>query len=173
MQCPRCQHDNPAAGQKFCGECGVPLRRSISPGVVETDVEVMMTRRRLAVLTVLVGIFWSVAPGTAWAGCLEILGFLSGKAVDVVCFESPDLTTTNVLAAPLGPTTPPDNSLPGLPLFAFTPRTDRGVISPNPPDRTPITKSVPGLQVQGRFADDPTGEARDGLRDWGPIRRVG
>ena len=24
MQCPRCQHDNPA-GQKFCGECGGPL----------------------------------------------------------------------------------------------------------------------------------------------------
>ncbi len=123
-----------------------------------------MTRRRLAVLTALVGIFWSVAPGTAWAGCPEILGFLSGQAVDVVCFESPDLTTTNVLAAPLGPTTPPDNSLPGLPLFAFTPRTDRGVISPNPPDRTPIIKSVPGLQVQGRFADDPTGEARFVLR---------
>jgi len=24
MNCPRCQHDNPA-GQKFCGECGAPL----------------------------------------------------------------------------------------------------------------------------------------------------
>jgi hypothetical protein len=139
------------------------------PAIAETDVEVIMTRRRLEVLTALVGILWNVAPDTAWAGCPEIQGFLSGKAVDVVCFESPDLTTTNELVAPLGPTTPPDNSLPGLPLFAFTPRTDRGVISPNPPDRTPITKSVPGLQVQGRLADDPTGEARFVLRlplDW-------
>src|SRR6266478_9546983 len=24
MQCPRCQHENPA-GQKFCGECGARL----------------------------------------------------------------------------------------------------------------------------------------------------
>ena len=24
MQCPRCQHENPA-GMKFCGQCGVPL----------------------------------------------------------------------------------------------------------------------------------------------------
>jgi hypothetical protein len=25
MQCPWCQHDNPA-GQKFCGECAAPFR---------------------------------------------------------------------------------------------------------------------------------------------------
>jgi two-component system NtrC family sensor kinase len=25
MQCPRCQHENPA-GQKYCGECGTPLQ---------------------------------------------------------------------------------------------------------------------------------------------------
>jgi len=123
-----------------------------------------MTRRSFVRLTSLVGVFWSVAPGTALAGCPEILGFLNGKVVDVVCFESPDLTTTNVMGAPLGPTTPPDNSLSGLPLFAFTPQTDRAVISPNPPDRTPILKPVPGVQVQGRLADDPTGEARVLLR---------
>jgi len=123
-----------------------------------------MTRRTFALLTALVGVFWSVAPGPALAGCPEILGFLNGKVVDVVCFESPDLTTTHVMAAPLGPTTPPDNSLAGLPLFAFTPQTDRGVISPNPPDRTPILKPVPGVQVQGRLVDDSTGEARVLLR---------
>jgi hypothetical protein len=27
MQCPRCQHENPA-GQTFCGDCGTPLTRS-------------------------------------------------------------------------------------------------------------------------------------------------
>ena len=134
------------------------------PPIAEQTWEVIMTRRSFVVLTALVGIFWSVAPGTALAGCPEILAFLSGKAVEVVCFESPDLTTTNVMAAPFGPTTPPDNSLPGLPPFAFTPQTDRGVISPNPPDRTPIIKPVPGLQVQGRLVDDSAGEARFLLR---------
>jgi hypothetical protein len=57
-------------------------------------------------------------------------------------------------------TTPADNSLPGLPAFAFTPQTDRSVISPSPPNRTPITKQVPGIQLDARIADDPAGEAR-------------
>jgi len=95
--------------------------------------------------------------------------FLAGQAADVVCFESPDLTTKNTTPPPTGPTTPANNSLPGLPAFAFTPITDRAVISPDPPNTTPITKAVPGIQVQGRFADDPTGEARFLLRlpsDW-------
>jgi hypothetical protein len=108
-------------------------------------------------------------PIAAHAGCPEILDFLAGKAADVVCFDSPDLTTTNTLAPPTGPTTPANNSIPGLPAFAFTPQTDRDVISPAPPDRTPISKVVPGIQVQGRFADDATGEARFLLRlpsDW-------
>jgi len=123
-----------------------------------------MTRRRLVVLVTLLGMVWIALPGAAWAGCPEILSFLAAKAVDVVCFESPDLTTANVLPPPLGPTTPPNNSLAGLPPFAFTPQTDSAVISPNPPDRTPITGPVPGLQVQGRLADDSTGEARFLLR---------
>ncbi len=123
-----------------------------------------MARKRFAIITAVLCIVGSVGPRTVWAGCPEVLGSLSGRAVDVVCFESPDLTTANVLTPPSGPTTPADNALPGLPLFAFTPQTDRGVISPNPPDRTPITTSVPGLQVQGRFADDPTGQARFLLR---------
>jgi hypothetical protein len=37
---------------------------------------------------------------------------------------------------------------------------DREVISPSPPNRTPITKPVPGIQLDARISDDPTGEAR-------------
>ncbi len=109
------------------------------------------------------------APAPAAGRCPEVLAALEGQILDAVCFESPDLTTNNALPPPAGPTTPANNSLPGWPLFAFTPTTDRGVISPDPPDRTPITKAVPGIQVQGRVADDPTGEARFLLRlpdDW-------
>jgi hypothetical protein len=116
-----------------------------------------MTRRRLVVLVTLLGLVW-FAPVAAWAGCPEILSFLAGKAVDVVCFDSNDLTTNNAQ------TTPPNNSLPGLPPFAFTPQTDRGVISPNPPDRTPIAGPVPGIQVEGYLVNDPAGEARFLLR---------
>src|SRR5207302_9275957 len=42
-------------------------------------------------------------------------------------------------------------------------------IAPDPPNRTRITKAVPGIQLNGRFADDPTNEARFLLRlpdDW-------
>lgn len=128
-----------------------------------------MSRRMALGLTGLLGIMVLFIPVQGQAGCPEILDFLVSKAADVVCFESPDLTTTNVLAPPNGPTTPANNSLPGFPPFAFTPQTDRNVISPDSPDRTPITKVVPGIQVQGRFADDLTGEARFLLRlpdDW-------
>src|SRR6266508_6861109 len=118
----------------------------------------MMTRRLLVVLVTLLGMVWIVAPVTASAGCPEILSSLAGKAVDVVCFDSADLTTNNPQ------TTPPNNFLPGLPLFAFTPETDRAVISPNSPDRTPILGPVPGIQVQGYLAGDPAGEARFLLR---------
>ena len=92
-----------------------------------------------------------------------MLAALGNKVVDVKCFKSTDLTTNNPL------TTPADNSIPGLPPGAFTPTTDRTVISPDPPNRTRITKAVPGIQLNGRFADDPTNEARFLLRlpdDW-------
>ena len=95
--------------------------------------------------------------------CADVLKALSRDLADATCFASTDLTTANEQ------TTPPDNSLPGLPPFAFTPRTDRSVISPNAPHRTAITKAVPGLQVQARIASDPTGQARFLLRlpgDW-------
>ena len=95
--------------------------------------------------------------------CADVLRALSRHLADATCFVSADLTTNNPL------TTPPDNSIPGLPALAFTPTTDRTVISPNPPHRTAITKAVPGLQIQARIASDPTGQARFLLRlpeDW-------
>ena len=95
--------------------------------------------------------------------CADVLKALSRDLVDATCFVSTDLTTANAQTTPL------DNSIPTLPPFAFTPQTDRGVISPNAPDRTPITKAVPGLQIQARIAGDPTNQARFLLRlpnDW-------
>jgi hypothetical protein len=95
--------------------------------------------------------------------CEQIEASLGASIADPVCFESADLTTNNVA------TTPPNNTIAGLPAGAWTPVTDRGVISPNPPNRTPITKAVPGIQLEARFADDPTGEARFLIRlpdDW-------
>jgi hypothetical protein len=94
---------------------------------------------------------------TAATRCERLLGRLAHqimKAADTSCFESSDLTTANPN------TTPADNSLAGLPAGAFTPTTGRSVISPNPPNRTPITKAVPGVQLDARIANDPAGEAR-------------
>jgi 3HB-oligomer hydrolase (3HBOH) len=102
-------------------------------------------------------------PRAAHADCAAVLAALGDRVVDASCVDSPDLTTANPA------TTPPDNSIAGLPTGAFTPTTDRNVISPDVPDRTPITRAVPGIQVRGRFADDPTGQARFLLRlptDW-------
>jgi len=102
-------------------------------------------------------------PLSAGAGCNELLHAFGNQLVDATCFASTDLTTSNPA------TTPANNSIAGLPSGAFTPNTDRNVISPNPPDRTPITKAVPGIQLDARFADDPTGEARFLIRlpdDW-------
>ena len=95
--------------------------------------------------------------------CADVLNALRRDLVDATCFVSADLTTNNEQ------TTPPNNSLPGLPPFAFTPRTDRDVISPSAAKRAPITKAVPGLQIQARIASDPLGQARFLLRlpnDW-------
>jgi hypothetical protein len=86
--------------------------------------------------------------------CDRLLARLAPQVTDANCFESTDLTTNNPL------TTPADNSLPGLPAFAFTPQTDRAVISPSAPNHTAITKAVPGVQLDAPIADDPAGEAR-------------
>jgi hypothetical protein len=101
--------------------------------------------------------------------CADVLKALSNELADATCFVSTDLTTKNLL------TTPENDSIPGLPTLAFTPRTDRDTISPrgdptnqNRPN-TPITKAVPGLQVQARIRSDPLGQARFLLRlpeDW-------
>ncbi len=104
-------------------------------------------------------------PFSARAGvhCADVLKVLGSRLADVTCFQSTDLTTNNPL------TTPADNSLPGVPARAFTPITDRGVIAPSAGKRTPITKTVPGLQLDARIASDPAGQARFLLRlpdDW-------
>ena len=95
--------------------------------------------------------------------CADVLKVLGSQLADVTCFQSTDLTTNNPL------TTLADNSLPGVPARAFTPITDRGVIAPSAGKRTPITKAVPGLQLDARIASDPAGQARFLLRlpdDW-------
>lgn len=118
-------------------------------------------RARLFTIGVMITMLLPIA-GQAQTGCQAILKALGTTATGVTCIVSPDLTTNNPA------TTPPNNSLAGWPAFAYTPITDRGVISPatNP---TTITKAVPGIQVEGYFADDPTHEARFLLRfpdDW-------
>jgi hypothetical protein len=93
--------------------------------------------------------------------CADVLRAIGSELADVNCVSSTDLTTTNPS------TTPPNNSIAGLPAFAFTPQTDRLVISPAVP--TAITKVVPGIQLNARIASDPTGQARFLLRlpaDW-------
>ena len=92
-----------------------------------------------------------------------MLKVLGSSLADVTCSASDDLTTNNPL------TTPGNNTLPGVPAFAFTPITDRSVIAPSAGKRTPITKVVPGLQLDARIASDPQGQARFLLRlpnDW-------
>jgi len=113
---------------------------------------------RFAVLLLL------LLPFSARAGvtCADVLKALGSRLADPTCFQSTDLTTHNPL------TTPADNSL-GLAPGAFTPTTDRSVIAPIAGKRTPITKAVPGLQLNARIASDLTGQARFLLRlpnDW-------
>lgn len=91
-------------------------------------------------------------------GCRELEARFAGVLADIECFESEDLTTANPN------TTPPNNPLAGLPPFALTPVTDRGVIAPVLADQTPLTRAVPGFQLQARVVDDPGGEARFLLR---------
>jgi 3HB-oligomer hydrolase (3HBOH)/Tannase and feruloyl esterase len=102
-------------------------------------------------------------PAAAAVTCADLQKAFGASLADVSCFASSDLTTNNPQ------TTPGDNSLPGLPAFAFTPTTDRSVIAPSAGKRTPITKAVPGVQLNARIASDPQGQARFLLRlpnDW-------
>src|SRR5205809_2671856 len=98
-------------------------------------------------------------PFSARAGvtCADVLKVLGNQLADPTCFQSTDLTTAN-------PSTTPANTSP-----AFTPITDRDVIAPVAGKRTPITKTVPGVQLNARIASDPSGQARFLLRlpdDW-------
>jgi hypothetical protein len=110
-----------------------------------------------ATLWLLVSMSAAAATGSA-PTCDEVLKQIGNDLADVHCFASPDLTTNGAQ------TTPANNSIPGLPALAFTPTTDRTVIAPSAAKRPPITKVVPGLQIQARIASDPTGQARFLLR---------
>jgi hypothetical protein len=78
--------------------------------------------RRLLLAAIL--LLAAAAPARA-DRCDVLVAALAGRVtVDPGgCFESGDLTTANPA------TTPADNSIAALPPFAFTPRTDRGVIA--------------------------------------------
>jgi hypothetical protein len=107
--------------------------------------------------------FVTLTQAQAATRCDRVLSLLSTRLADATCFESNDLTTANPA------TTPANDSLPGLPPFAFTPQTDRSVIAPPAGFRTPITKAVPGIQIGARIADDRFGQARILIRlpnDW-------
>jgi hypothetical protein len=119
-----------------------------------------LTRLAAVVSAALLGL---PLPASAAPSCAEVLARLSDRLADATCVESADLTTN-------GPaTTPANNSIAGLPAGAFTPLTDRSVIAPSAAFRPPPARAVPGLQIQARFADDPTGQGRFLLRlpnDW-------
>jgi hypothetical protein len=112
------------------------------------------------------------ARAAAETRCEHILKAFGDRLIQPVCFESEDLTTANERPGQL--TTPPDNTLKDqkgvlLPTGAWTPRTDRTVIAPDAANKTPITKAVPGLQIQAWIASDTQGQARFLLRlpnDW-------
>lgn len=111
------------------------------------------------------GVLAALVPLVASAGskCDELLRRLGDRLADATCVESADLTTSNPA------TTPANNSIATLPAGAFTPQTDRTVIAPDAANRTPITKAVPGVQINARIAGDPAGQARFLLRlpdDW-------
>src|SRR5258708_13158039 len=73
--------------------------------------------------------------------CAQTLGGLGKSAANPACTASTDLTTANPQ------TTPADNSIPGLPPGASTPRADAlQTPRPPPPGPSPITTPHPRLQ---------------------------
>jgi hypothetical protein len=118
---------------------------------------------RGAAALVLVFGFAVTAAAAPQTRCERILQKLGDRLADATCVESLDLTTNNPS------TTPANNSIPTLPAFAFTPQTDRATIAPDALNKTPITKTVPGVQINARIGSDPLGQARFLLRlpnDW-------
>ena len=91
----------------------------------------------LAVLVLLVPLSASASR------CDAVLAAFGKQLVDATCYEKGDLTT-NGDSTDVYPTTPPDNSIAGLPTFAFRPRNDRAVLVNPPNDITPITTAVAG-----------------------------
>ena len=91
------------------------------------------------------------ASAGATTRCDQVLKKIGKDLADVTCFESTDLTTNN----------PHDdaanNSIAGLPAFAFTPQTDRGVIAPSAAKRPPITKVGAGRADPGAHRLRPDG----------------
>lgn len=130
-----------------------------------------MQRRALKRLSAVLAL--APFPLAAHAECPAALDqFLANVAAPgYVCFHSDDLRTNNTVTTPANNSistfadgTPlPGVSVLGLPanFGSFTPITDRGVISNGP---TPTAGAVPGIQVEGWFADDPTKQARFVLR---------
>jgi len=122
-----------------------------------------MYRSRAFLLNIVTLTVFASGNSSAATRCDRLLERLNTRLADATCLESADLTTANPA------TTPANNSLPGLPPFAFTPQTDREVIALPAGFRTPIAKAVPGMQIQARISGDPLGQARVLVRlpdDW-------
>jgi predicted esterase len=122
-----------------------------------------MTTSHFRLAPVLALACFAPAAASASTACDRLLARFGSALADATCVDSTDLTTTNAA------TTPANNSIAGLPAFAFTPQTDRATIAPSVAKRPPVTKVVPGIQLQARIASDPTGQARLLLRlpaDW-------
>jgi len=137
-----------------------------------------MRKGSTLILAILLVFVVSALPRPAAAGCPEVLAFLANKgvAINPTCAHVDDLRSPASLTTTVGdpPVVPPDNSITtfadGTPLpgstvvgsaYSFTPVTDLEKISIGP---TPTATAVPGIQVDGWFADDPSGEARFLLR---------
>ena len=92
----------------------------------------MLKTLRFAVLP----LFLLPFPASAAPTCDEVLKALGGSLADASCFASADLTTANAQ------TTPADNSIPGLPIGAFTP--SRASCAARIMKSAPRVKSWPG-----------------------------
>jgi len=138
-----------------------------------------MRTRTILCSTIVLALILCALPGKSYGDCATLQHFLSANAIDFTCVDSDNLLTGNPATTPANNTgpdgTPFTKFADGTPLpaplvilppdpagaFAFTPITDRGVISNDTPSNLP---AVPGVQVDGYLRDDPAGEARFLLR---------
>src|SRR5512145_660396 len=117
-----------------------------------------MRRNAIHAAAAVAALAWSSASSAALT-CAAVEQFLLDKAKNVVCQELADLRAT---VPPQPPVTPPNNSITdpngnALPAGAISSATDPTVISNGP---APTNEPVPGVQVSGYYAEDPTGQAR-------------